>query len=449
MNSSNKILVRKPIAPPVYRPQPAPKVLQSKRAPGQPVAPPVYRPEVKKMAGSAQMKTGPVAPPVYRPQPVPKVLQTKGAIPVGPKQQGAIQRSRALNARPVGNVVQRDVDVKNALKTENGRYLIDPHDNSVLYSEVHSIPPKPRGLYQQTIDHAADSSHRVLFAWTPNVRFLSKPEHFAKPSASKPGHYEYTKKGFIDTTERFSVRSLGRRLESPPEVGVRPTLGVFGKNDCYAFGDSLQNLMVSSGETPLVPLGRRKKNVHVSNPDSPGDLTVEVGDMMRHIYKDHPHCTYHAATVVAQDGKSLVTLEGHVSKDLSKPEFMIRNGVVDFAQREVRAGYGDVVEITPLESLNPETVQDELGDFSRRYQRMMGADTDMGFQAATSNLGITFTDERERRQWAIRQRRRQLRLMRRQWLERRHARWDVAREAGRVSISTSSQGNPYITDEML
>src|SRR5262249_21249897 len=137
--------LKQPVAPPVYRPQPVPRVLQTKRLPGQnmqpgrppvqpvvpavfrpevkkivqpqaisaqrqsPIAPAVYRPEQKqlaqfKMAGSAQMKTQPVAPPVHRPQPVPMVLQTKKQV--GPRQPahnwvatpssspGAIQRSR-------------------------------------------------------------------------------------------------------------------------------------------------------------------------------------------------------------------------------------------------------------------------------------------------------------------------------------------------------------------
>jgi hypothetical protein len=81
-----------PVAPPVYRPQPVPKVLQTKSAsahqsqpnalPRTPVAPPVYRPEPKrivqpKMATAAQAHKPPQAPPVYRPQPTPKVLQSK------------------------------------------------------------------------------------------------------------------------------------------------------------------------------------------------------------------------------------------------------------------------------------------------------------------------------------------------------------------------------------
>jgi hypothetical protein len=126
---ANGALTRKPpVAPPVYRPQQLPKVLQRKtatgqnpqagQAPRQPVAPPVYRPEVKKivqpkainaqrntassahahtlpkaptlyrpqaqpvsvqakMPESSQVKNRPLAPPVYRPQPPPKVLQAK------------------------------------------------------------------------------------------------------------------------------------------------------------------------------------------------------------------------------------------------------------------------------------------------------------------------------------------------------------------------------------
>lgn len=56
---------KSPVAPPVYRPQPTPKVLQTKRSA---VQTQVARP----------LRT-PVAPPVYRPQPVPKVLQAKSS----------------------------------------------------------------------------------------------------------------------------------------------------------------------------------------------------------------------------------------------------------------------------------------------------------------------------------------------------------------------------------
>ena len=85
-----------PVSPPVYGPQAAPRVLQTKsssaqnphagQAPRQPVAPPVYRPYLgqkavqSKMASPAQpTRKQPLAPSVYHLQPVPKVLQTKRA----------------------------------------------------------------------------------------------------------------------------------------------------------------------------------------------------------------------------------------------------------------------------------------------------------------------------------------------------------------------------------
>ena len=60
----------RPVAPPVYRPQPTPRVLQTKSATSQP-------------PHKAQTINKPVAPPAYRPNPVPHVLQRKAATPVG------------------------------------------------------------------------------------------------------------------------------------------------------------------------------------------------------------------------------------------------------------------------------------------------------------------------------------------------------------------------------
>src|ERR1700754_2225444 len=72
----------KPVAPPVYRPQPTPKVLQKRSALPTP-------PSASKGSGVAahgKMSPGvpdrvpPKMPAVYRPQPVPKVLQRKTAV---------------------------------------------------------------------------------------------------------------------------------------------------------------------------------------------------------------------------------------------------------------------------------------------------------------------------------------------------------------------------------
>ena len=86
--------VRKPpVAPPVYRPQSVPTVLQGKSATAQ---------------TSLQPKSASIAPPVYRPQPTPKVLQTKAA-PIQSRQAGQPPRqpvAAALNRAPEKRTAQ-------------------------------------------------------------------------------------------------------------------------------------------------------------------------------------------------------------------------------------------------------------------------------------------------------------------------------------------------------
>lgn len=121
-----------PVAPPAYRPQPTPKILQRKAAPCQPtaagakkderqrVAAPVYRPQPvpkslqRKAAGvpppAARPQPSPVAPPVYRPQPTPRVLQKKTLSPLAsPHQPPPSQRvpSPTSRPRPTPNVLQK------------------------------------------------------------------------------------------------------------------------------------------------------------------------------------------------------------------------------------------------------------------------------------------------------------------------------------------------------
>src|SRR5947209_15804610 len=89
-----------PVAPPVYRPQPAPRALQPKAAAPQakkaPVAPPVAT------------KGVPAAPPAYRPQPTPKVLQRKTAISQQPSPATRPQRGAppAYRPQPTPRVLQ-------------------------------------------------------------------------------------------------------------------------------------------------------------------------------------------------------------------------------------------------------------------------------------------------------------------------------------------------------
>lgn len=128
---------RLPVAPPVYRPQPVPKVLQQKVAPGRqsnpsvlqqrkPVPPPVYKPQAPPKVLQGKMpvvsqavsqpsnrfqatsvlhqRKSPVAFPVYRPQPTPRVLQTKTKPAVPP-----ISRMPQPNASPASVRLPRKI----------------------------------------------------------------------------------------------------------------------------------------------------------------------------------------------------------------------------------------------------------------------------------------------------------------------------------------------------
>lgn len=89
-----------PAAPPVYRPQPAPKVLQAKAETSGNLAGTIRTPTSRKT---------PQAPLAYRPQPAPKVLQTKSATAktatpqragLKPKSAGATPRAASPPAQP-------------------------------------------------------------------------------------------------------------------------------------------------------------------------------------------------------------------------------------------------------------------------------------------------------------------------------------------------------------
>jgi hypothetical protein len=105
--------VKQPVAPPVYRPQPTPKVLQKKQSasapqpvqtPRQPVAPSVYRPEVKKMVqlkiASPQHRKSPTAAPVYRPEQK-QIVQPKMSSAAPPHTPPRVSRISIPQPKPV------------------------------------------------------------------------------------------------------------------------------------------------------------------------------------------------------------------------------------------------------------------------------------------------------------------------------------------------------------
>lgn len=110
--------VKRPVAPPVYRPQPVPRVLQTKT---------VQKLRVEELS---QPRRQPVAPPVYRPLPQPKVLQQKKRIvpesmlTVRSPLKNPFSISRSVNVpgspKPIGPGVDR---IANTLGTRTHRSL--------------------------------------------------------------------------------------------------------------------------------------------------------------------------------------------------------------------------------------------------------------------------------------------------------------------------------------
>jgi len=124
MNWTNK---KPPPAPPVYRPQPVPKVLQRKTMPGQ-----------KPLAAQAPRR--PVAPPVYRPQAKPAVAQQKIAAPPVYRPQSAAQRYTTPDIQELGG---------SGKLTENENYFIpDSYGGKLVYAATTASAPSSSDKYQ-------------------------------------------------------------------------------------------------------------------------------------------------------------------------------------------------------------------------------------------------------------------------------------------------------------
>ena len=89
-----------PVAPPVYRPQPVPKVLQRKAA-------------NESKAQTQAPKTREVkAPPVFRPQPTPRALQAKVRKPLGRPAAGVVQAMKTQKQAPEDPTVKKKAKVE-------------------------------------------------------------------------------------------------------------------------------------------------------------------------------------------------------------------------------------------------------------------------------------------------------------------------------------------------
>lgn len=201
---------RAPVAPPVYRPQPTPKVLQRKTATKQqiyqpkserqPLAPPVYWPQPMpkvlqgKLAGARQSAQGPrrppQPPPVYRPQPLPKVLQTKQAggrqsYPARPSRQPLAPSGPQLQARASNNGARPGRSTQSQVGT---RAVIQRRIERLWNSAYKDIYEEAFAVFD-TAAREVDSDYRA-FADDPNsvIAFKEHKEGAEHPSGLETGH---------------------------------------------------------------------------------------------------------------------------------------------------------------------------------------------------------------------------------------------------------------------
>ena len=180
-----KQIRKPPAAPPVFKPQNTPKVLQTKMhvanqrvssSKATPVAPPVYRPQTKKIVQAkmaSPVRTTPAAPPAYRPQPTPKVLQLKST---NAKTGASGQQPSSMPPRrsqPGGRVVPRAVaQLSPALRRAGSQSHVIQRAKITIGSEtidtstmtVFDLAQKAQALYREGTEASKNASAAIYAA---------------------------------------------------------------------------------------------------------------------------------------------------------------------------------------------------------------------------------------------------------------------------------------------
>jgi hypothetical protein len=326
-------------APPVYRPNPVPRVCQLKSA----------LPPPKVVAGNRVVQ----APPVYRPQPVAKVLQRK-VVNHSPANLG--KSVQAANP-PRSKVIQRNINSTHFEKSAavDPLYMVDRQKRDTLYSRTTAPAPRPRGLYSKKAE-TDDATGAQVYAWKPNVRFLSRAEmRFDRETRRYPvegGHR------VLDVPELF------REVEEAHVPGAleQPTFGILGKNDCTSFAQALHYSIAREN----YQAGEDEEFYQEREADYP-DITV--GDMMVHKLNGGA-AGWHGVTVVAEHGNRQVFLEADVRRDSTVPQFHIQQGVAGFVAFNVGDSAETSTKVAVTRYIRGKPSDSDL----RRYQTAMTAD---------------------------------------------------------------------------
>ncbi len=377
----------------------------------QPIAPPVYRPQAKPLLQKKQF----TAPPVYRPLSVPKVLQTRQINPAIQKKE-TVQPSKPSASRPlpVTKVAAANSKINASLAANLTPHHLRPNALAIQRTEAKKIaPPKvmlparpspktstgvsvkaapsvplsrnaapmiqlkrrargklhPRGWYTQSkLYFVADNNKNKLYSywgapapqpaslfiksweftsgllwstWTPKVQFLTPAPNDDRPYGAALREY------------REARANLHRGGEGS---------FIFGKNDCANFATVLSSLITEETGAGHLTDVHLKGTVQIVKHGN-----VSVGTMLKHKFVNDDVAQYHAATVVAVDGKDLVTLEADVGKPLTRPEFHIRAGVFGFVRNnDPNYAFGDEVRVVQAPTTE---VGKARGNFGRLTNR--------------------------------------------------------------------------------
>ncbi len=312
--------------------------------------------------------------------------------------------------------MQRLVDLSQSDISANGRYIVERKDPTVLYSTLNALPPEPYALYARGRD-IAHYKHKEIWvnSWKPNVRFLSRAETQAEPVIDKPGTYTYKTRGmFGESSESYSIGELQNQVFNPkPGLDGPPLIGALGKNDCNIWATTLQHMIAAGkGSANEMATGRKQpRTLNLQSPaTTPADLTLHVGDLMKHVFDGTSSCRYHAATVAAKDGASLITLEANVDLDLSRPQFHVHKGLAGFASAGIEEKLGDKVEVVPVKGITYDAIVADKEKREGRFEKFGTIDREDWEYFEKKNLtyrntlageiGITSTAEKARRDQA-------------------------------------------------
>lgn len=180
--------VKRPVAPPVYRPQATPKPAQPKMAQAawnhmSPKSPPVYRPQptpqvlqtkaaTKQHPSVSQTNRVPAAPPAYRPHAIPKALQTKAEVKsVAPLNRPAL-RTYASNPAPRSGNAQKVVQRQNSGSPQQvlrGAAEGRPHRTQTVESRV---------IQRVALAMGQDQAHAVSVLGNSNEGWFSSAEEY-------------------------------------------------------------------------------------------------------------------------------------------------------------------------------------------------------------------------------------------------------------------------------